>query len=122
MAGTEQPSGFEKLKARWRQEAQLRQREADLRRAALLERGKLVFERFGVQHVVLFGSVARGASAASSDLDLLVWPLPVEAYWDFKHALEEVLNYPCDIHTVDGDPDFVNKVRACGETIYTYEP
>ena len=122
MKGAEQPGGFEKLKAKWRKEAQLRQREADLRRAALLERGGPVFEKFGVQHVVLFGSVARGRSAAGSDLDLLVWPLPVEAYWDFKHALEEALNYPCDIHTVDGDPDFVNKVRARGETIYTYEP
>lgn len=122
MEGAEKPSGFEKLKAKWREEAQLRQREADLRRAALVERGKPVFERFGVHHVVLFGSVARGRSVASSDLDLLVWPLSAKAYWDFKHALEEAVNYPCDIHTTDGDPGFVNKVRARGEMVYTREP
>ena len=122
MAGVEQFTGFEKLKAKWRKDAQLRQREADLRRTALLEWGKPVFEKFDVRRVVLFGSVARGKSAANSDLDLLVWPLSAETYWDFKHALEETLGYPCDIHTPDGDPDFVNKVRARGEMVYTYEP
>ena len=81
-----------------------------------------MFEKFGVQHVVLFGSVTEGKSAASSDLDLLVWPLAAEAYWDFRHALEEAVDYPCDVHTADGDPDFVNKVRTRGETVYRREP
>ncbi len=67
---------------------------------------------------MLFGSVAEGKSSARSDIDLMVMLLKGEHYWDFKHALEEALGYPVDLHTQDDDPVFVEKILSHGEVVY----
>jgi predicted nucleotidyltransferase len=108
---------FEKLKTRWRLEAQEQKREAEARLAAL-SRAKPLFERFGVRKAVLFGSVATGRSRAGSDIDLLVLPLAAAQYWDFKRELEEILDFPVDLHSQDDDPGFVEKVLRRGEVVY----
>jgi len=114
-------AGFEKLKAGWLEAEGVQRREAALRKSALLERGRSVFEKFGVTQVVLFGSVASGRSSLKSDIDLLVWPLAAEIFWTLKYELEEATGYPCDIHTEADDPIFINKVRTRGEVIYGRE-
>ena len=111
---------FERLKARWREEASLQEREADLRRTALRERGYSVFEQFGVR-AVLFGSVVRGRSSLRSDIDVLVWSLPAKDFWAFTYALEEATGYPCDVYNEADDPIFVKKIRARGEVVYERE-
>ena len=109
--------GFEKLKERWRDEDLERQQQAAARKAALT-RAEPVFESFGVQRAVLFGSAAAGKSAARSDIDLLVWSLSAADYWPFKRAVEEATGYSCDLHTQDDDPIFVKKVLERGEVVY----
>ncbi len=109
--------GFEKLKERWLEDALGAQRQADARKTALA-RANPIFELFGVQQAVLFGSVAAGRSAAGSGIDLLVWPLSADHYWPFKRALEEATGYPCDLYTKDDDPTFVAKVLGRGEAVF----
>jgi predicted nucleotidyltransferase len=110
--------GFEKLKARWTNERLLRRREARLRREALLGKAIPVFERYGVARAVVFGSVARGSTHSESDIDLLVMPLEQRNYWDFRRALEEVLDYQIDLYTQADDSVLVKKIQERGDLIY----
>ena len=114
--------GFEKLKKRWREEEAVRQREAAHRKEVLLTRAAPLCKRYGVQEVVLFGSVLAGKSAPTSDIDLLVQPLQSADYWTFKRDIEEVTGYPVDLYTQDDDPLFVSKIRARGEVVFRTEP
>ena len=112
--------GFEKLKERWRAEAEARRREAE-RRERLLAQSTPLFERYGVREVVLFGSVLEGESATSSDVDLLVRPLKSADYWNFKRDIEGVMACPVDLYTQDDEPLFVSKVEARDEVIFRVE-
>ena len=68
----------------------LQQQEADLR------------QRFGVQHLSLFGSVSRHEATAESDSDRLVefdGPTTFDRYMDLKFVLEELLQCRVDLVT-----------------------
>jgi predicted nucleotidyltransferase len=109
---------FDKLKESRTAE---RQRRADLaagRRQRLVAGGRPVFERYGVRKVVLFGSVADSRCRPTSDLDVLVVPLPTSDYWKFRHDLEEAVGSPVDLYTDDDDPIFVRKILSRGEVVY----
>jgi predicted nucleotidyltransferase len=109
---------FEKLKARWKREQRKSSEEARARREALLDKGALVFERYRIERVFIFGSLARGTSRADSDIDLLVFPLDQTSYWDFRRDLQEVLEYEIDLYTQADDPTLVKKIQEHGELIY----
>ena len=100
---------FTKLRAKWRQEQQTRIQRSTAIRRILSTRGVAVFEAFGLQKVVLFGSVLTHRSTPTSDIDLLVVPLSAVDYWKFHHELEQSLGYPVDIYTQEDDPVFVQK-------------
>ncbi len=112
---------FEKLKQHWRQEAVHRVQQADLRKTAL-HNSQEVFEIFGIQKVVLFGSVVRGQSHDESDIDVFVTPLPQAEYWRFRAALEEATGFNLDVYTQADDPAWVAKILARGEVIYEAQP
>jgi predicted nucleotidyltransferase len=109
---------MEKLQARRAERRRTHEACARSMKSALLEKGPPVFQKFGIRKVVLFGSVQRGRSTPSSDIDILVMPLNGERYWDFKHEIEEALDLPVDVHTPSDDPVFVEKLMQRGETIY----
>ncbi|MBC8179886.1 nucleotidyltransferase domain-containing protein [candidate division KSB1 bacterium] len=110
--------GFEKLKERWAREREKQIVLAGNMKERLLDRGIPIFKKFGVQKVILFGSVANGYCGERSDLDILVLPLPSERYWDFRYDLEEAVDIPLDIYTESDDPVFIKKILSRGEVIY----
>lgn len=58
-------------------------------------------DRFGVQRIGVFGSVARGEAAETSDLDILVvFKKPTfDCYMDLKFLLEDLFRRPVDLVT-----------------------
>ena len=109
---------YEKLKQRWQAEQMARAQQAEARKAAILTKGISIFKKFGVQKVVLFGSVADNSSGETSDLDLLAAPLSAKNYWACRHELEQAVEYPIDLYTQDDEQTFVAKILQRGEVIY----
>lgn len=67
-------------------------------------RGAAAFlrQRFGVRHLAVFGSVARGQARHDSDVDVLVTfegPADFDRFMDLKFYLEELLGRPVDLVT-----------------------
>ena len=61
-------------------------------------------ERFGVQSLTLFGSVARDEANAKSDVDLLVEfnrPVGYFGLFALQDYLEQLLGCPVDLGTLD---------------------
>ncbi len=59
-------------------------------------------ERFSVRDLALFGSFARGAAAAHSDVDVLVTfdgPATADRYFGLMFYLEDLLGRPVDLVT-----------------------
>lgn len=66
-----------------------------------------IASRFRVVNPRVFGSVLHGVDTDTSDLDLLVDPLPETTLFDLgglKGELEELLGVPVDIRTPGGLP------------------
>ena len=58
--------------------------------------------RYGVLRLALFGSVARGAATATSDVDILVafdGPATSDRYFGVQFYLEDLLGRPIDLVT-----------------------
>lgn len=91
---------------------------SDKMRQAVVMRGTPVFKKYNIKKAVLFGSVADGRSRETSDVDILVMPLPNQAYWDFMSDLEQSLECFVDVYTQEDDPEFVEKILARGEVVY----
>lgn len=108
---------FEKLLQRWEHERKERERTAREMERSLLANGKLVFERFRVKQVFLFGSVLQRQCSPQSDIDILVIPLKSTDYWQFKRELELQVGYPIDLHTEESDA-FTSKIKHRGKLIY----
>ena len=61
-------------------------------------------EYYGVAHIRLFGSTARGTTRKSSDIDLMVSfarPVGLLGLSALKNRLEAVLEHPVDLATPD---------------------
>ncbi len=70
--------------------------------ALLAERRQEIAARYGVRRLALFGSAARDALEAASDVDVLVefaGPATFAAYMDLKFYLEDLLGRPVDLVT-----------------------
>jgi len=109
---------FEKLKKRRAFKREMQQIRSERLKTLLLERGDVVFKKFDIRKVIVFGSVADGVCGEMSDLDILVSPLKNSKYWDFRHELEEAVDLPIDLYTDLDDPNLVEKITLRGETIY----
>ena len=77
-----------------------------------------VFEKYNVRKALLFGSVSRGSSCASSDIDLYVEDVSAEVYWALWHDLEEGAKHSIDLYCQLDDPVFVQKIKKRGKLIY----
>lgn len=63
---------------------------------------RVLFDRYGVSAISVFGSVARGESTEESDIDLLVefsQPIGLLQFVGLKRSLEELLGRPVDLVT-----------------------
>lgn len=68
----------------------------------LVEHKQLLAQRFGVVRLALFGSVARDAAKAGSDVDILVafdGPATSSRYFGVQFYLEDLLGCPVDLVT-----------------------
>lgn len=84
----------------------------------LIEDGMDIFKRYTFKKVILFGSVLENRMGATSDVDILVDPLSAEELFTFQCSLEEKLNIPVDLHTMNDDKKFVEKILKRDEVIY----
>ncbi len=109
---------FEKLKKRRAVQREGRKIRSERLKSLLLERGLIVFKKFGICKVIVFGSVADGVCGEMSDIDILVMRLKNSQYWDFRYELEEAVGLPIDLYTDLDDPILVEKVITRGETLY----
>ena len=76
-------------------------------------------ERFGVQSLALFGSVARDEATAKSDVDLLVEfnrPVGYFGLFALQDYLEQLLGCPVDLGTLDSLKPYLRE-RIQGELL-----
>lgn len=82
--------------------------------------------KYGVKRLALFGSIARGESTDSSDVDLLVEfgepdKAPAKRFFGLLHYLEDSLGCAVDLMTVAGLRNPYFKKRVEQEKIIIYE-
>ena len=82
-------------------------------------------DEFGVKSMAVFGSVARGDSTESSDVDFLIEfdkpdISPAKRFFGLLHHLEDKLNCTVDLLTTTGlrNPYFKKRVEQEKVTIY----
>lgn len=109
---------FNSLHNKWKQMEQDRHVYSREVKRRLIEDGMDIFKKYKIKKVVLFGSVLENRMCASSDIDILVDPLSAEHFFSFQCSLEEKLNLPVDLHTMNEDKKFVEKIFKRGEVIY----
>jgi len=81
---------------------------------------------FGVKRLDVFGSVVRGESTISSDVDLLVEfrepeTRPAKRFFGLLHQLEDSLGCEVDLLTVNGLHNPYFRKRILGERVLIYE-
>lgn len=78
-------------------------------------------EKFGVESLSLFGSVARGDNSSESDIDLYV-SMPPKAYnfLCLKDYLQNLLGTTVDLirHRTNLDPFLLQEIKKDGLTIF----
>jgi predicted nucleotidyltransferase len=85
----------------------------------ILKKNTEMTEQFGVKSLLLFGSVARNESTATSDVDLLVEfnrPVGYFGLFTLRDYLEKLLGCPVDLGTPDSLKPYI-KERVMGELI-----
>lgn len=109
---------FTSLKQKWKKAKQDRHvRSGDVKKR-LLEDGQDIFKEFKIKKVILFGSVRDNRMGAASDVDILVDPLAMDQFFNFQCRLEDKLNLTVDLHTMNEDRQFIEKILKRGEVIY----
>jgi predicted nucleotidyltransferase len=109
---------FNALHNKWKQMEQDRHIYSKEVKRRVIEDGKEIFKKYRIKKVVLFGSVLENRMSVTSDVDILVDPLSAEDFFSFQCSLEEKLNLPVDLHTMNEDRKFVEKILERGEVIY----
>jgi predicted nucleotidyltransferase len=109
---------FNALHNKWKQMEQDRHIYSKEVKRRVIEDGKEIFKKYRIKKVVLFGSVLENRMSVTSDVDILVDPLSAEHFFTFQCILEDKLNLPVDLHTMNEDRKFVEKILERGEVIY----
>lgn len=78
-------------------------------RALLTQERERLRECYGVRNIAIFGSVARGETAATSDLDILIdMDSPTfDRYMDLKFELEDRLGIAVDLVLTEALKDYL---------------
>lgn len=109
---------FDKLIADWKRQKKDRKIHSEMIRRRICEKGRELFGRYGIEKVVLFGSIDKGRGDSESDIDLYVHPLSGKEYWQFRRELEEAIGVSLDLYTAGDDPVFIRKIIERGRVIY----
>lgn len=80
---------------------------------------ELLVQKFGVDRIIVFGSLVRGGFTPESDIDLAVAGLPVDAYFTAMAAVNHLTDRWVDLKPLeDLHPHFRQRVFQTGEEIY----
>lgn len=112
------PDPFEKLKQRWQKTKEQNALRANEIKTLLTNDCITVYQSFGIEKVILFGSLINSKFNEQSDVCLYVQPIENKNYWNFQHSLENILNLDIDLHTNTDEPSFIKKILDRGEIIY----
>ncbi|MCL1811122.1 MAG: nucleotidyltransferase domain-containing protein [Methanomassiliicoccaceae archaeon] len=81
-----------------------------------------VAERYGVEKVYIFGSVARGDCTENSDYDFCIELGKIDCIFVFSEFFQDIrdaVGYEIDmVDTKSAGPEFLNKILAEGVVIY----
>lgn len=106
------------LRRRFAERLPEQERRARELRAVVPRVAELLRREFGVQRVVLFGSLARGLAHEHSDIDLAVQGLPARRYFDAMARAAEVAGRHVDLVPLeDARPEVVAIVERDGESV-----
>lgn len=111
-------SSFRKFHEKRRKNREEARKNAALVKQRLLKEGTPVFQKYGIETAVIFGSLANKRYKKASDIDIFVRYLSNEKYYDFKRELEDAVETPIDLYTDKDDTLFVEKIITRGEVIY----
>lgn len=82
----------------------------------------LLAQKYEVQRIILFGSLARDRFVAESDIDLAVEGLPSAPYFEILAQVNQLASRWVDLKRwEDLDPHFQSRVLNTGEVIYERE-
>jgi predicted nucleotidyltransferase len=109
---------FNKLKAKIEKENELNRQRAATLKAKLTQDGVAIYKRYQLRKVIIFGSLTDRHFSGRSDVDIYVEPLDNQKYWEFRHALEDLLDADIDLHSDKDDLNFIKKIIDRGEIIY----
>lgn len=92
---------------------------AEAARARLPEVVRILVDEFGVQRVVLFGSLRRGTLHERSDIDLAVKGLAADAYWRALDRATRAAERPVDLIPLEeASPSLRARIDADGEVLH----
>lgn len=107
----------------WKQQQTLRRRQnRQLAEAARRDLGPIVQmlrDKYRVQRLILFGSLAKGRFTAESDLDLAVAGLAPADFFTAYAEINRLTRFPVDLKPLEKlHPHFYQRVLAQGEILY----
>ena len=82
----------------------------------------ILYEKYGIEELAVFGSVAKGIDTNSSDVDIAVLKMRFKSGFDLiraKYFLKEHLNKEVDIGTFDSMKTFI-KNRIQKDFVYVW--
>lgn len=83
----------------------------------LIERAATALKTAGAREVYVFGSVAKGAMHAASDVDIAVSGLPPEVFFKTLGIVEDILRRPVDLIELDDITPFTRYLKEEGELV-----
>lgn len=107
----------------WKQQQTLRQRQnralTQLARNDLKQIVQVLQENYGVQRIILFGSLAKDRFTAESDIDLAVAGLAPADFFTAYAEANRLSRFPVDLKPLESlHPHFYQRVLAQGEILY----
>jgi predicted nucleotidyltransferase len=83
----------------------------------LIERAAAELKAAGAREVYVFGSAAKGAGDASSDLDLAVSGLPPSVFYRMGARVSDLIGRSVDMIDLDINTPFTRYLRAENELV-----
>ena len=83
----------------------------------LIERAAAELKTAGAREIYVFGSAARGADAAGSDLDLAVSGLPPAIFYRMGARISDLVGRSIDLIDLDSNTPFTRHLRTENELV-----
>ena len=83
----------------------------------LIERAAAELKTAGAREIYVFGSAAKGAEAAGSDLDLAVSGLPPAIFYRMGARISDLVGRSIDLIDLDANTPFTRHLRKENELV-----